>query len=78
MKKNDYFNSYSKICQEVLNALLEKYMNEGIGELEDTRILDNAPFDRIGSPKKIAKLFGGREGYISAVKALESEIYAIY
>jgi len=78
VKKNDYFNSYSKICQEVLNALLEKYMNEGIGELEDTRILDNAPFDRIGSPKKIAKLFGGREGYISAVKELESEIYAIY
>ena len=78
VKKNDYFNSYSKICQEVLNALLEKYMNEGIGELEDTRILDNAPFDRIGSPKKIAKLFGGREGYILAVKALESEIYAIY
>ena len=59
----------------MLAALLDKYMNEGICELEDTRILDNAPFDRIGSPKKIAKLFGGKEGYIQAVKELERAIY---
>ena len=50
-------------------------MNEGIRELEDTRILDNAPFDRIGSPKKIAQLFGGKEGYIQAVRELERAIY---
>lgn len=78
VKKNDYFENYSELCREVLDALLDKYMNEGIGELEDTRILDNAPFDRIGSPKKIAQLFGGKEGYISAVKVLERAIYAVY
>jgi len=76
VKKNDYLNSYSKLCQEVLSALLDKYMNEGVGEIEDTRILDNAPFDRFGSPRKIAKLFGGREGYIQAVQKLEQAIYA--
>lgn len=76
VKKEDYLNNYSEICREVLSALLDKYMNEGIGELEDTRILDNAPFDHIGSPKKIAKLFGGRDGYIQAVQQLERAIYA--
>lgn len=75
VKKKDYLYKYSDICQEVLSALLDKYMNEGISELEDTRILDNAPFDRIGSPKRIARLFGGRENYIQAVKELERLIY---
>lgn len=75
VKKQGYLYKYSEVCQEVLAALLDKYKNEGIRELEDTRILDNAPFDRIGSPKKIAKLFGGKEGYIQAVKELERAIY---
>jgi type I restriction enzyme R subunit len=75
VKKKGYLYKYSVVCQEVLAALLDKYMNEGISELEDTRILDNAPFDRIGSPKKIAKLFGGKDAYIQAVKELEQAIY---
>ena len=75
VKKTGYLYKYSEVCQQVLSALLDKYMDKGIGELEDTRILDNSPFDRIGSPKKIAKLFGGKEGYIQAVKGLEQEIY---
>jgi type I restriction enzyme, R subunit len=61
----------------VLSALLEKYKNEGINELEDTRVLDNAPFDRIGSPTKIANLFGGREQYITAVNGMKELIYAV-
>ena len=75
VKKRGYLYKYSKVCQVVLSALLDKYMNEGISELEDTRILGNAPFDRIGSPKKIAKLFGGKECYIQAIKELECAIY---
>jgi len=75
VKKKDYLNKYSEVCQQVLSALLDKYMTEGINELEDTRILDNAPFDRLGSPKKIAQFFGGKEGYIQAVRELKQEIY---
>lgn len=75
VKKKGYLYKYSGVCQEVLSALLEKYMDEGISELEDTRILNNSPFDRIGSPKKIAKLFGGKEAYLKAVKELERAIY---
>ena len=44
VKKQGYIYKYSKICQYVLSALLEKYMDEGISELEDTRMLNNSPF----------------------------------
>jgi type I restriction enzyme, R subunit len=75
--KQGYLYKYSEACQEVLSALLDKYMDEGISELEDTRVLDNAPFDRIGSPWKIANLFGGREQYIKAVNGMKEMIYAV-
>jgi len=77
VRKKGYLYKYSEVCQEVLTALLDKYMNEGISELEDTRVLDNAPFDRIGSPKKIAKLFGGKEEYMKAVEELKRAIYEV-
>ena len=75
VKKTGYLYKYSAVCQQVLSALLDKYKDQGVGELEDTRILENSPFDKIGSPKNIAKLFGGKEGYIQAVKGLEQELY---
>lgn len=77
VKKQGYLYKYSKVCQDVLSALLDKYMNEGISELEDTRVLDNSPFDRIGNPVSIAALFGGRSAYIQAVRELENEIYVL-
>jgi type I restriction enzyme R subunit len=77
VRKKGYLYKYSEVCQEVLTALLDKYMNEGISELEDTRVLDNTPFDRIGSPKKIAKLFGGKEEYMKAVEELKRAIYEV-
>lgn len=75
VKKKGYLHKYSGVCQEVLSALLDKYMNEGIGELEDTRVLENAPFDRIGSPRKIAKLFGGKKAYLQAIRELGKLLY---
>ena len=77
VKKKGYLYKYSKVCQDILSALLEKYMNDGISELEDTRVLNNSPFDRIGSPARIADLFGGKSAYIQAVKELENEIYML-
>lgn len=75
VKSKGYLNKYSEVCKEVLSSLLDKYMDGGIQDLEDTRILENAPFDRIGSARKIAKLFGGKEAYITAVKELQNQIY---
>jgi len=75
VKKKGYLYKYSEVCQQVLSALLDKYMDEGISELEDTRVLENAPFDRMGSPVNIARLFGGKNKYLQAVKELEEELY---
>ena len=76
VRKRGYLYKYSGLAQEILSALLDKYMNEGIGDLESLEILSNDPFRKYGTPMKIAKLFGGRDGYIRAVKELQEEIYA--
>jgi len=77
VKKRGYLYKYSEDCQQVLSALLDKYMDEDIGQLEDTRILDNSPFDRMGSPARIAALFGGKPNYLQAVRELEEEIFVL-
>ena len=77
VKKKGYLYKYSEVCQQVLSALLDKYMDEGISELEDTRVLENAPFDRMGSPVSIARLFGGKNKYLQAVKELEEELFVL-
>ena len=77
VKKRGYLYKYSQECQKVLSALLDKYMDEDIGQLEDTRVLDNSPFNRMGSPARIASLFGGKANYLEAVRELEEEIFAI-
>ena len=60
----------------VLEALLDKYCNIGIYEIEKTEVLKLDPFLKMGKPAKIASYFGGRDGYRRAVKELEKEIYA--
>ena len=76
VKKRDFFSKYSGVAREVLEALLDKYMNTGIYEIEKTEILKLDPFLKLGKPAKIAGYFGGKEGYLKAVKELEDAIYA--
>ncbi|MDO4556889.1 MAG: type I restriction-modification enzyme R subunit C-terminal domain-containing protein, partial [Lachnospiraceae bacterium] len=67
---------YSGVALEVILALLDKYKNDGIRDLADTKLLEFGEFAKFGSPMKIAKLFGGKAGYEKAVKELEDEIYS--
>ena len=76
VKKRDYFGKYSEVAREVIDALLEKYMNEGITELENIEILKLDPFKKIGSPVKIMKAFGGKKGYINTVREISRQLYA--
>ena len=75
VKKRNYFAKYEGKAREVLEALLEKYAENGIMDFEDVNVLDHAPFDAIGKPQKIMKLFGGIANFEKAVKELENEIY---
>lgn len=76
VKKRDFLSKYSGVAREVLEALLDKYMNTGIYEIEKTEILKLDPFLKLGKPAKIARYFGGKAGYLKAVQELEQEIYA--
>lgn len=75
VKKRDFISKYSGEAKAVLEALLETYSNEGIYQIEDVQILKLDPFARMGKPSAIVKLFGGKDGYLNAVRELEEEIY---
>ncbi len=75
VKKRDFLSKYSGDARKVLETLLDKYMNTGIYEIEKTEILKLEPFPKIGKPAKISSYFGGKAGYLKAVRELEQEIY---
>ena len=76
VKKRDIFNKYGAEARKVLEALLDKYANDGITQLENRTVLRLDPSRQMGSPANIAKFFGGNQQYFSAVKELESLIYS--
>lgn len=75
VKKRDFISKYSGMAKQVIEALLDMYSNEGIYQIEDTQVLKLDPFVKMGKPSAIVKLFGGKDGYIAALKELEEEIY---
>lgn len=77
VKKRDIFSKYGEQARGVLEALLDKYIKEGISELESLTVLENDPFRKLGSKANIVKFFGGKQGYLDAVKELEQHIYNI-
>ena len=77
VKKSDFFSKYGGDAREVLEALLDKYMNMGIYEIESTDVLRLDPLKRFGSPAKIVAMFGGKTGYVKAIQELEEELYGV-
>ena len=77
VKKRNYFTQYGEQARKVLEALLDKYADEGIENIEDMKILQVKPLDRFGSPVEIIELFGGKTRYLQAITELEQEIYKV-
>ncbi len=77
VKKRDFFSKYSGDARAVLEILLDKYMNQGITEVEDIKVLSLADFADYGKPAKIVKLFGGKDKYEQAIKELEDSLYVM-
>lgn len=75
VKKRDFLSHYSGAAREVLETLLDSYMNLGIKNIEQIDILKLKDFQKFGKPARIAKLFNGKQGYEEAVRALENELY---
>ena len=76
VKKRDYFAKYGDKAKSVIEALLQKYSDEGLENLESMKILKVNPLREFGTPVEIVKLFGGKTGYLNAIHELESELYA--
>lgn len=75
VKKRNVFAKYGETARKVLEALLDKYADGGVVEIESIDVLKLDPFVKFGKPIKIAQLFGGKDGYLQAVRELEREIY---
>ena len=75
VKKRNYFTRYGEQAQRVLGALLDKYADEGVGQIEETQILTISPFNEFGTPMEIIRAFGGLDHYQQAVRELEQALY---
>jgi type I restriction enzyme, R subunit len=76
VKKRNYFGKYSDKARAVLEALLDKYADDGVETIEDTKVLRLKPFTDIGTPMEIIKgAFGGKDAYEAALRELEDQIY---
>lgn len=75
VRKRDVFTKYGEQARAVLLALLQKYQDEGLTELDDPRILKLSPFRSMGTPMELLKSFGGKEGFVQAVRQLQHELY---
>ena len=77
VQKRDFLSKYGPDARKVLEALIEKYMNTGVYEMESMDVLKIDPLKQLGAPSKIVKYFGGKEGYLTAVKELEKVLYEV-
>ncbi len=74
VKKCNYFTKYGAQARRVLEALLDKYADEGIVHIEAPQILSIAPFTGFGTPVEIIRLFNGFESYQQAMHELEQAL----
>lgn len=75
VRKRDYFAKYGPQARRILEALVDKYADEGLENLEDIKVLQVLPLSRLGSPLEIVREFGGKAKYLQAVQELENELY---
>ena len=76
VKKRNAFTQYGPVARKVLDALLDKYADEGIATIESNEVFKLQPFTDLGSPVELVRSFGGRPQYLSALQALEQALYA--
>ncbi len=76
VKKRNVFTQYGGVARQVIEALIDKYADEGILTIESNEVLKLQPFSEMGSPVEIVRSFGGRPQYLQALQTLERELYA--
>ena len=77
VRKRDVFGKYGPKARAVLDALLQKYQDEGVVDLGDPRILQIPPMDTIGTPVELIRQFGSRAGFQQAIHELQDALYEV-
>jgi type I restriction enzyme, R subunit len=75
VKKRNVFTQYGPVARKVIDALLDKYADEGIATIEADTVFNVQPFTQMGSASELIKSFGGRPQYLGALNTLERELY---
>lgn len=76
VKKRNYFTKYGDQARAVLEALLDKYADEGVTSIENNNVLKLDPFKQLGTPVEIINgVFGGKAQYEAAIQDLEAELF---
>ena len=75
VRKRDVFAKYGQQARAVLEALLTKYADDGVINLDDTRVLRIPPLSGLGTPVQLVKAFGGKDGFVEAVHDLQAALY---
>ncbi len=75
VRGSNYFKKYGEGARRVLDALLDKYSDSGVTQIEETQILTITPFSELGTPMEIISKFGGITEYEKAIQQLEKELY---
>ena len=76
VRKRNYFGKYGERARSVLEALLDKYADEGVGPIEEPQILSIAPINQLGTPIELIRAFGGKDKYQLALAELEQALYS--
>jgi len=77
VKKRNYFTKYGDKAKKVLEALLDKYADDGLLTIESTEVLKLDPLNKLGTPIELIKAFGSKQKYLEAVNELEKELYRV-
>jgi type I restriction enzyme, R subunit len=75
IRKKNYFTRYGDAARAVLEALLDKFANEGVDDIENLAVLKVQPLTALGTPKEIIDKFGGKDAYVTAVRDLEDALF---
>ena len=75
VRKRDVFTTYGEQARAVLDALLAKYADEGVLNLDDPKVLSILPFTELGTPVQLVNAFGGKVGFVKAVHELQAALY---
>ena len=75
-EEREFFEKFSNDARQVLNEILDKYIEHGTAQFKVPDILKVAPISRHGNVLEIAGKFGGPEQLKEAIYKMQNLLYA--